>query len=122
MDKGYKAIAKERILNLMKIPDDQLDLVGRVLALEDLPIVNSVELSLCYQNMQAMTSTAKAPGIEIDITLNPAIKEGGHENVRNTLMEILKKRGIDTRYFFSYSNFSYGIVVDNLDVSIDVDE
>lgn len=113
MDKYYQRAVEQIILDL-NFTLEQLDLIGKILSLEDNDdLVRFVELSRygdLLDDKGGEFMYIKSPRkVHARVILQNHLYNQPHEMVEEKVRKALNGRSIDTTNFFSYCSHSYGI-------------
>ncbi len=117
----YTSRGQERILRDLKFREEQVDLLGRLLSLQDSPdLVRSIDIQ--YTHLHVMGQPAlqlESPRtLSVNIGLTPAAMQDDHDGLMDRIRRELGRREIPADGLFSYCNKSYGLEVQGFDIHL----
>jgi len=120
-DVDPKRKAKDDIIRVLGFTDDQLNLVGRCLSLEeDSKLVQYVKVEYTQTHLHGVPiiELGESRQICVDVALQPSQKRNSHENIMGRIGRALQRRGVDAKDLFSYGQKSYGLEREDINVDI----
>jgi len=118
----YKQKAAEVIVRDLRFTEDQLDIVGRLLFMEDeKELVKYVKIE-CGGGVSIHPGGPELPrNVNVYVILQENLETEGSNEVKKKIKDAARKLGIDSREIVSYHEFSYGIEMSNVDVHFEFD-
>lgn len=117
----YKRKASADITRAIWFTDNQLDLVGRCLSLnEDSKLVRAVQVDYSQMSLhgQPILELGKPQQVHVYVKLQPSMKSDDHDEIMERIRRALQKKDVDTKGLFSYCQKSYGIEREDIGVDI----
>jgi len=119
----YKQRALEDLAQVFGFSDDQLDLIGRCLALnDDLQWVRQVRIeysnSYLHRTRCLLEGNREKRQICIDVALQHELDKESHETIMERIRRGMEQRGIKAAGLFAYCAKSYGLERDDINCAL----
>ena len=117
----YSEKAERRIAQDLHFSPTQIDLVGRILSLEEeTPLVHHILFDYSDASLPLGLSlyVDKPRRINMEVILQKSFRKKDHNQLETRLKEALKTVGVNAKDLFSYCSHSYGIIREDERVEI----
>lgn len=116
---GYLQRIQEMVLKDLGFCVEQLDLMGRVLSLEEnsgLVRYVKVDCANFFVGGQPVLFLREPREIGIGVALQRVLRRESNDDLKEMIRKALVEKGIQTQGFFSYCTHSYGIELEGVNI------